>query len=281
LFIGEEADGRDVLEVLEAYRKNRAEEIEVFQLQKRVTGVEVAVSAFFNGREFMLPVSINFEHKKLFPGDIGPMTGEMGTLMYWSGPNKMFNATLKKMEGRLSEVGFAGSIDINCIVNKKGIYPLEFTARFGYPAITIQQEGLVTPISELLYKTATGEMTEFETKPGFQVGVRIVVPPFPFNDRETFESHSKNAAILLKKPDPEGIHIEDVKCVNGQWFVAGESGVVLVVVGTGQTVRQAQKQAYKRISNVMIPSMYYRTDIGDRWFEDCDRLHTWGYLREV
>jgi phosphoribosylamine---glycine ligase len=25
--------------------------------------------------------------------------------------------------------------------------------------------------------------------------------------------------------------------------------------------------------------MYYRTDIGDRWVEDTDRLHTWGYLR--
>jgi len=43
LFIGEDADGKDVVEVLEAYRKNRAAEIEVFQLQKRVTGVEIAV----------------------------------------------------------------------------------------------------------------------------------------------------------------------------------------------------------------------------------------------
>jgi phosphoribosylamine--glycine ligase len=25
--------------------------------------------------------------------------------------------------------------------------------------------------------------------------------------------------------------------------------------------------------------MYYRTDIGDRWAEDSDKLHTWGYLR--
>jgi len=27
--------------------------------------------------------------------------------------------------------------------------------------------------------------------------------------------------------------------------------------------------------------MYYRTDIGDRWFDDGDKLNTWGYLREV
>jgi phosphoribosylamine--glycine ligase len=25
--------------------------------------------------------------------------------------------------------------------------------------------------------------------------------------------------------------------------------------------------------------MYYRTDIGDRWIEDSDKLHNWGYLR--
>jgi phosphoribosylamine---glycine ligase len=32
-----------------------------------VTGVEVAVGAFFNGKNFVYPIHINFEHKKLFP----------------------------------------------------------------------------------------------------------------------------------------------------------------------------------------------------------------------
>jgi len=34
-----------------------------------------------------------------------------------------------------------------------------------------------------------------------------------------------------------------------------------------------------RIKNIAIPNMYYRTDIGDRWIEDSDKLHNWGYLR--
>ncbi|HEX4923311.1 MAG TPA: phosphoribosylglycinamide synthetase C domain-containing protein [Bdellovibrionales bacterium] len=280
LFVGEEEDGHDVVRVLEAYKKAHADEIKVFQLQKRVTGVEVAVGAFFNGKEFVTPINVNFEHKQLFPGNIGPPTGEMGTSMFWSGPNRLFNATLKKMEHVLRGEGYVGYIDLNCIVNNNGIYPLEFTSRFGYPTIMIQQEGMLTPIGQFFFDLASGNTIKLKVKSGFQIGVRIVVPPFPFDDMETFNNFSRNATIVFKKGTPEEIHIEDVKQVEGQWLVAGTSGVVLTVVGLGQTMKQAQASAYSKIKNIMIPHMYYRTDIGDRWQEDSDKLHNWGYLRE-
>jgi len=280
LFVGEEDDGKDVIQVLEDYKRAWAARIKEFQLQRRIVGVEVAAGAFFNGKEFVLPVNVNFEHKKLFPGDIGPSTGEMGTSMFWSEPNRIFNATLKKMEPKLKEERYIGYIDVNCIVNSNGIYPLEFTARFGYPTISIQQEGMLTPIGEFLHKLAEGSITRFKARSGFQVGVRIVVPPFPFKDPETFETSSKDAVIIFKKPTREGVHIEDVRSMDNEWLVTGTSGVVLIVVGLGPTMKAAQKQVYNRIENIMIPNMYYRKDVGDRWFEDFDRLHTWGYLRD-
>jgi phosphoribosylamine---glycine ligase len=281
LFVGEEEDGKDVIQMLQAYKKIWSEKVKVFQLQKRVTGVEVAVGAFFNGKQFMTPINVNFEHKKLFPGNIGPATGEMGTTMYWSEPNKLFSATLGKMENRLLEEGYVGYMDVNCIVNAQGIYPLEFTARFGYPTISIQQEGINMPMGEFLYEMAAGSLKEFKTKRGFQLGVRIVMPPFPFNDDETYNTYTKDAVIGFKKQNLEGIHIEDVKIAEEEWLVAGNSGVALIVVGIGQTMKQAKAQAYSRVSNIMIPGMYYRDDIGERWAEDSDRLHSWGYLRGI
>jgi phosphoribosylamine---glycine ligase len=281
LFTGEEEDGRDVIQILEAYKKALSSKIKVFQLQKRVIGVEVAVGAFFNGNEFIYPINVNFEHKKLFPGNIGPSTGEMGTSMFWSGPNRIFNNTLKKMENNLRENGYIGYIDINCIVNGNGIYPLEFTARFGYPTISIQQEGIAIPIGEFLYGLASGSMLKLKVKSGFQLGVRIVVPPFPFKDAKTFDVNSKDSIIFFKKPNRDGVHIEDIKQLKGEWVITGKSGVALIVVGTGQTMKQAQNQAYGRINNILIPNMYYRKDIGDRWFEDSDKLHNWGYLRDM
>jgi phosphoribosylamine---glycine ligase len=279
LFVGDEEDGGDVVRMLEAYKKAFADEIKVFQLQKRVVGVEVAVGGFLNGKSFIHPINTNFEHKKLFPGNSGPPTGEMGTTMFWSEPNKIFEQTLLKMEPRLAEEGYVGYIDVNCIVNNNGIYPLEFTSRFGYPTIFIQQEGMITPIGLFLADLAHGEDPKLKVKSGFQVGVRIVMPPFPFDDDATFESFTKNAVIVFKKGTPEEVHIEDTKIVEGQWLVAGTSGVVLTVVGLGQTMKQAREQAYNRVRNILIPNMYYRDDIGERWAEDSDKLHNWGYLR--
>jgi phosphoribosylamine--glycine ligase len=168
LFVGEEEDGHDVIQILGDYKAAMSHRIKEFQLQRRIMGVEVAAGAFFNGAEFMQPICVNFEHKKLFPGDIGPSTGEMGTSMFWSEPNRIFNATLRKMAPRLREEGYVGYIDINCIVNNNGIYPLEFTSRFGYPTISIQQEGLLTPIAQLLYKMAEGSLTRFRTRSAFR-----------------------------------------------------------------------------------------------------------------
>jgi len=199
LFVGEEQDGRDVVQVLEAYRKVWINKIKTFQLQKRMSGVEVAVGAFFDGHEFIYPINVNFEHKKLFPGNIGPSTGEMGTSMFWSNPNRLFNLTLKKMEPKLQQEGYVGYIDINCIVNSNGIYPLEFTSRFGYPTIFIQQEGMISPIGDFFYQLATHQTPKLKTRSGFQIGIRIVVPPFPFDDRKAFLTHSKDNVVVFKK----------------------------------------------------------------------------------
>jgi len=184
------------------------------------------------------------------------------------------------MEAKLKEEHYVGYMDINCIVNANGVYPLEFTARFGYPCLFIQQEGMLMPMGEFFHQLAKGEKFQLKTRSGFQIGVRIIVPPYPFTDNEAFETHSKEAVIIFKKPeDKEGYHIEDVKLVDGEWVVAGTTGVVLTVCGCGQTMQQARQRAYYKVNNVILPNRYYRLDIGERWAEDSDRLHNWGYLR--
>ena len=279
LYVGNEDDGSDVVDVLNAYKKAWGHRMKGFQLQRKVEGVEIAVCGFFNGESFVEPINFNFEHKKLFPGNIGPSTGEMGTSMFWAGRNELFAETLGKVEGWLADEGYVGSIDINCIVNETGIYPLEFTPRFGYPTITLQEESFESETGQFFLDLANGRDPDLEVHRGYQIAVRVVLPPFPFDDEETYDENSRNAAVVFGSDSREGIHIEDAKRIDGQWRVAGESGMPLVVTGKGETMQSARGQAYKRIDDIVIPNLYYRDDIGERWISgDGDRLQAWGYL---
>ncbi|NHN47093.1 phosphoribosylamine--glycine ligase [Halostella sp. JP-L12] len=301
LYVGREDDGSDVVEVLRAYEKAWGHRMKGFQLQRRVEGVEIAVCGFFDGDEFVEPINFNFEHKKLFPGNVGPSTGEMGTSMFWAGRNELFSRTLGQLESWLAAEGYVGSIDVNCIVDESGVYPLEFTPRFGYPTITLQEESFESDTGQFFYDLAHGNDPELAVHNGYQIAVRVVLPPFPFDDEETYDESSRNAAIVFDAVDgpgdagdpPEGVHIEDAKRVpvdgataaadgtvpDGQWRAAGESGMPLVVTGKGETMRAAREQAYDRVDDVLLPNCYYRDDIGERWIDgDGDRLGAWGYL---
>jgi len=277
-FVGQEEDGLDVLTMLEHYKNGWASKIKTFQLQKYASGVEVAIGAFFNGKDFLQPVFVNFEHKRMFNDEIGPQTGEMGTAGFWYGPCTLFTQTLAKMKDRLAEAGYVGYMDINCIANNRGIFPLEFTCRFGYPTINLQLEGVLSRWGEFLAALARGQTFNLRTKKGFQICVVIAVPPFPFVDPESFKKFSEDAAVIFKKPMNEGNHPGDVRLVDGDWRLAGDSGYALVVSGSGSTMEDARREAYNRVRNIIIPNMFYRTDIGERWIRDGDLLQTWGYM---
>jgi phosphoribosylamine--glycine ligase len=278
LFVGSDDEGLDVIRILRAYEKAWGNDFGNFQLQRKVKGVEVSIAAFFNGHEFVYPINITFEHKKLFPKELGVSTGEMGTSMFWTKDSPIFEATLLKFQSTLAKHNFIGHIDINCIVNGNGIFPLEFTSRFGYPQIFIQRAGINEPMGELFLKLASKKTFRINVKKGFQVGAYIVVPPFPYDDKKTFNLFSKDAVVVFKKNGKEGVHPMHLKKVKDEWLITGNTGIAVLVTGVGNTMKDAQKMMYNRINNVIINNGYYRTDIGDRWSEDSDKLWSWGLL---
>jgi phosphoribosylamine--glycine ligase len=278
-FIGEDEGGRDVIDLLGKLRKGWANKITSFQLQQHVRGVEVAVGGFFNGKNFLLPACVNFEHKRMFTGEIGPTTGEMGTLCFWDSKSRLVKEGLLPMESRLAEVGYRGYFDVNFIATADRLRPLEITPRFGYPTINVQIEGVPSSWGQLLAGLASGNAAPLLPKRGFQVGVVVAVPPFPFVDPESFSRYSKDAVVVFKDGSRAGVHPCDVKLVDDDWLLTGTAGYAVVVTAAGETVEEACEVAYARIHNLIIPNMFYRTDIGYRWRRDADLLFSWGYLR--
>jgi phosphoribosylamine--glycine ligase len=278
--VGELDDGRDIAAVLARHR-NRWKDGPPpdFVLMDHVKGVEVGVGGYFNGERFMDAVVIDWEHKRFFNDDLGELTGEMGTLLSYRGSKPLFDATLARMTGPLKASGYVGYININTIANADGIWPLEFTCRFGYPGAAIC-EALHAEGWDVLFKRMIGRQSlAFATHPGFAVGVLLTVPSFPLGDR--YDEISKGLPVLFRSPPSEedlrNMHLSDIEMRDGQLLAGGELGALMIVTGRGETVEQAQARAYARCRNVVVPGLRYRTDIGDRFLrQDRALLRRWG-----
>jgi len=284
-YVGKLSDGRDVIDVLNSYRS----ECQTVVIQKKVQGIELAVAHFFNGREWCGPIEMTMEHKKLFPGDLGPKTSEMGTLMWFDADerNKLFTDTLLHLKPFLIETNFRGKIDINCIVNERGAYPLEITPRFGYPALEMNNVLFNSPLGSHLSAIARGEPFQTKWPHPFGIVVQIAVPPFPYR-METGRYNPDGLNIHFTRPlsdtDMHHVHFSDVMKRgknNGrpEYTVVTRSGYVMCVTGVGKTAEQARTKAYSLIDKIVIPKMYYRNDIGLKFIEkEQVLLRKWGYL---
>lgn len=284
-YVGALADGSDVLNVLETYKHA---DLHAISLQEWTDGVEVAVARYFNGREWVGPIVISMEHKSLFNNNIGPKTGEMGTLMWYerNESSRLLNETIGKLKPYLQKIHYKGQFDINSFVNANGIFPIEATARFGCPQTQLEDELFLSPWKGFLTAIAQGNSFSSRYKKGYGIVVSVAIPPFPYKVH-AYDQYMKGVEIFFKgrlsDTEMDRIHFEEVsmKKIKGRsrYCIAGSNGYILYVTGFGKTVQKAREQAYALIDKLVIPKMFYRTDIGLNFIERDEKfLKDWGWI---
>ena len=271
--VGEHPDGADI-----AYELGRSGPGGKF-LMERLDGVEVGVGAYFNGSRFLRPACVDFEHKRFFPGEIGEMTGEMGTLASFEHAEALFAATLGRMEGRFAEAGHVGYVNLNLIADERGVWPLEFTCRFGNPGFAVLAALQTGGWGGVLAAMVDRHSTRIATAPGWSVAIVLTVPPFPGTAAATAGDDPPLFFHRTPEVDAANYHFVDMCRDGGQLLVHRRSGHAMIVTGIGPDVASAQEAARSRARNVIVPELRWRADIGDRFLErDRARLRSWGWL---
>ena len=281
--VGKFEDGSDVIDKLEDMKHSWTENID-FDLQEFVDGYEIAITGWFNGKDWLRDTKgrevfvCNWEHKKLSNGDMGRTTGETGTLAKRTSPNALINKELLKCTKSLQAINYVGCIDINMMLSKKDMkfYGLEFTMRFGYPAINFFQEIMVTPFSELIEGCVKGKNNFLKISDKWANVTVLKVPPFPYDSTKDSNNAKGQRIYFTDKGKWTGkdeltdeklkhIHLYEVKFEKEtkHFICTGDSGYLLTVTAQGDSPKSANESVIKYIKdNIYTSNMDYRTDIG-------------------
>ena len=281
-YIAQKGDSSDLAALLHFYS---AHEVPLpppdFVLMEYIDGIEIGVGGYFNGTDFLETACIDFEHKRFFPGELGELTGEMGTVVSYAGSGRLRGQVLKPLAGVLRDGGYCGYINVNLMANADGLWPLEFTSRFGYPGYAICERLHREPWEAIFQKMLHRSATHFDTVPDFAVGIVLTVPPFPYT--QGYEEISKGIPVILDEGlsigERAAIAFAEVELRQGALITSGTSGYVGVATGCAPTVQAARASALALARKVYVPNLRYREDIGVRVSDEAlGNLRRWGYL---
>ncbi len=259
-----------------------------FILQDFIPGIEMAVGGWFGPGGFNEGWAENWEEKSLMAGGTGPSTGEQGTTLRYVKKSKLADKVLKPLEDALEKIGYCGYVDVNCIIDEDGnAWPLEFTMRFGWPTINIQQELHETDLIEWLANLSDGQDSRHLKLNEIALGSVVAIPEYPYN-RTPIDKMVGVPVYGLTPSMHQHVHPccmmwgQGPQEINGKIvdapmpLTAGD--YVLIATGSGDSVTAAQKRTYAVVKKIKIPSSpFWRPDIGVRLKKQIPLLQAQGY----
>jgi phosphoribosylamine--glycine ligase len=154
---------------------------------------------------------------------------------------------------------FVGLLYCGLIVTAAGIRVIEFNARFGDPETQVVLPRMLTPLSDVLYASAVGDLASqpaIEFSPDAVVTVVLAsenYPDTPVTGREIGGLDDASAV--------PGVHLTHAAtALDGERLVAS-GGRVLSVVARGDSFTQARSRAYDALGRIELQGGQYRRDI--------------------
>jgi len=237
-------------------------------VEEFLDGYELSVFAVCDGEEYVVLPAAQ-DHKKLLNGDEGPNTGGMGAYA----PTPLVNDEIYRkldervivptLEGMKAEgMPFKGVLFIGVMVVDDEPIILEYNVRFGDPECEEIMPLIKSSVLDLFYKGATNDLKnlELEFHDKFAVGVVMASKDYPYKS-------SAPAQIIVDEIVHDDIFKENAhisyagvsRGEDGELYATG--GRVLVCVGLGDTIKQAQQRAYMLVGQVHYVGKQCRTDI--------------------
>ncbi|PRY63583.1 phosphoribosylamine--glycine ligase [Vreelandella songnenensis] len=241
-------------------------------------GARVVIEEFLDGEEAsfivmvdgenIVPMATSQDHKRAYDGDTGPNTGGMGA--YSPAPvvtpdidaRVMEEVIVPTVKGMAAEGNpYTGFLYAGLMIDSAGQPKvIEYNCRFGDPETQPIMMRLTSDLAELCLAGANGQLAgkKCQWDPRAAVGVVMAAGGYPGSYAKGDVIQGLSEAEQYSKV----FHAGTVQNAAGEITTAG--GRVLCVTALGESVREAQQQAYKGVSAIAWEGAEYRRDIAYR-----------------
>ena len=240
-------------------------------------GARIVIEQFLAGEEAsfivmcdgsnILPLATSQDHKRLKDHDEGPNTGGMGAYspapivtpeMHARVMREIITPTIAGMAK--DGIEFTGFLYAGLMIDAEGTpRTLEFNCRLGDPETQPIMARLKTDLLSVFEHAVNGTLDAvvLEWDRRTAVGVVMAAAGYP----ETPLKGDVIEGIPLETPEAVTFHAGTAQ-IDGKLYTSG--GRVLCVVGLGDSVKTAQKQAYSTLKKIHFKGAQLRNDIGWR-----------------
>jgi len=237
-------------------------------VEEFLAGQEVSLFFVSDGHT-VLPLTPAQDYKRALDGDAGPNTGGMGAYspLPWAPEgfvDEVITTVAQPTIRQLDTEGtpFIGLLYCGLIVTEQGIRVIEFNARFGDPETQVVLPRLVTPLSELLFAAATGQLSGMP-RPTFTDDACVTVVLASEGYPEAPQTGRALTGLEAASAVP-GVHLCHAATARTDYGFVATGGRVLSVVATGADFAEARARAYEAMDHLHLEGGQYRTDIAAR-----------------
>ena len=229
-------------------------------IEEYLKGPEISLFGISDGKR-ILAMQPAQDFKRAYDNDEGPNTGGMGAYspLPWA-PSNIIEDTYKQvlapMIAEMAARGtpFVGLLYAGLAVTDRGIKVIEFNARFGDPETQVLIPRLKTPLGQLLFKAATGNLGDSKLEWLEDSAVTVVLAA------DGYPNQPKSGDEISNLNQFEGVTIFQAGTKFDEKLISS-GGRVLSVTGVGNDLTQARDQAYRTISQINLAGSFYRNDI--------------------
>ncbi len=236
-------------------------------IEEFLEGEEASLFILTDGTT-LVPFGSAQDHKRVGDGDTGPNTGGMGAYsptavltpaLERRAIEEIVAPTLAAMQAEGTP--FSGILYAGLMLTAEGPKLIEYNARFGDPECQVLMMRLESDLLALMLATAHRQLAA-AAPPIFCERVALTVVMAASGYPGTPELGGAIGGIAAAEAQGAVVFQAGTRRRDGDLQAAG--GRVLAVTALGDTIAEAQANAYLAVEQIDFPSGFYRKDIGWR-----------------